>query len=105
MCDVRGSLKPGFSLSLSLSPCVYIAALKFFRTCIGLDDDSYHQELITENVVQHIVELLLETGAKNNLVNSLCLEFFEHIRTVSCTCLTMAQLVYFTARRFAPKGI
>ncbi|KAF9958604.1 Platinum sensitivity protein, partial [Modicella reniformis] len=57
-----------------------LSALKFFRTCIGLPDNSYHLQLIEHNVIQCVIETLLETGAKNNLVNSLCLEFFEHIR-------------------------
>ncbi|KAF9361683.1 Platinum sensitivity protein [Mortierella sp. NVP85] len=65
-----------------------LSALKFFRTCIGLSDESYHCELIERDVVQNIVELLLETGAKNNLVNSLCLEFFEYIRTKKVKMLT-----------------
>ncbi|KAG0221806.1 Platinum sensitivity protein [Mortierella sp. GBA43] len=65
-----------------------LSALKFFRTCIGLVDDSYHQELIAQNVLHHIVQLLLETRSKNNLTNSLCLEFFEHIKTANIRSLS-----------------
>ncbi|KAF9565122.1 Platinum sensitivity protein [Mortierella alpina] len=56
------------------------AALRFFRTCIGLNDDFYHRYLLKCNVIQHIVDLLLSTGNKNNLLNSACIEFFEFIR-------------------------
>ncbi|KAG0054269.1 Platinum sensitivity protein [Gryganskiella cystojenkinii] len=57
-----------------------LAALRFFRTCIGLNDEFYHRYLIKHNVVQHIVDALLSTSNKNNLLNSACIEFFEFIR-------------------------
>ncbi|KAF9961574.1 Platinum sensitivity protein [Mortierella alpina] len=56
------------------------AALRFFRTCIGLNDDFYHRYLLKCNVIHHVVDLLLSTGNKNNLLNSACIEFFEFIR-------------------------
>ncbi|KAF9582402.1 Platinum sensitivity protein, partial [Lunasporangiospora selenospora] len=58
-----------------------LSALRFFRTCIGLNDEFYHRYLIKNNLIQHIVELLLATGNKNNLLNSACIEFFEFIRS------------------------
>ncbi|KAF9356371.1 Platinum sensitivity protein [Mortierella sp. AD094] len=56
------------------------AALKFFRSCIGLNDEFYCTILIKNNVIGHILDVLFENGHKNNLVNSICLEFFEYIR-------------------------
>ncbi|KAF9907190.1 Platinum sensitivity protein [Linnemannia zychae] len=56
-------------------------ALRFFRTCVGLNDDFYHRYLIKHNVMQHIMDMLLATGNKNNLINSACIEFFDFIRT------------------------
>ncbi|KAG0008963.1 Platinum sensitivity protein [Entomortierella chlamydospora] len=56
------------------------AALKFFRSCIGLNDEFYCTILIKNNVIGHIIDVLFEDGHKNNLVNSICLEFFEYIR-------------------------
>ncbi|KAF9397587.1 Platinum sensitivity protein [Mortierella sp. AD011] len=56
------------------------AALKFFRSCIGLNDEFYCSILIKDNVIGHIIDVLFEDGHKNNLVNSICLEFFEYIR-------------------------
>ncbi|KAG0318593.1 Platinum sensitivity protein [Linnemannia gamsii] len=60
---------------------IRLCALRFFRTCVGLNDDFYHRYLIKHNVVQHIMDMLLETGNKNNLVNSACIEFFDFIRS------------------------
>ncbi|KAF9384342.1 Platinum sensitivity protein [Podila verticillata] len=57
-----------------------LCALRFFRTCIGLNDDFYVRYLIKHNVAQHVVDLLLSTNNKNNLLNSACIEFFEYIR-------------------------
>ncbi|KAF8940168.1 Platinum sensitivity protein [Dissophora ornata] len=56
------------------------AALRFFRTCIGLNDEFYHRYLIKHNIIQHIVDALLSTHNKNNLLNSACIEFFDFIR-------------------------
>ncbi|KAF9934165.1 Platinum sensitivity protein [Linnemannia zychae] len=60
---------------------IRLCSLRFFRTCVGLNDDFYHRYLIKQNVLQHIMEMLLETGNKNNLVNSACIEFFDFIRS------------------------
>ncbi|KAF9339710.1 Platinum sensitivity protein [Linnemannia elongata] len=60
---------------------IRLCALRFFRTCIHLNDDFYHRYLIKHNVVQHIMDMLLATGNKNNLVNSACIEFFDFIRS------------------------
>jgi len=68
---------------MSSTSHLYTGALRFFRTCIHLNDDFYHRYLIKHNVVQHIMDMLLATGNKNNLVNSACIEFFDFIRSVS----------------------
>lgn len=60
-----------------------LCALRFFRTCIGLNDEFYIRYLVKHNVAQHVVDLLLSTNNKNNLLNSACIEFFEYIRHVS----------------------
>ncbi|KAF8968671.1 Platinum sensitivity protein [Entomortierella lignicola] len=57
-----------------------LSALRFFRTCIGLNDEFYNRYLIKNNIVQYIVDALLSTHNKNNLLNSACIEFFEFIR-------------------------
>ncbi|KAF9915417.1 Platinum sensitivity protein [Lobosporangium transversale] len=57
-----------------------LSALRFFRTCIGMNDDFYHRYLIKQNIIQYIVDMLLSTNNKNNLLNSACIEFFDYIR-------------------------
>ncbi|KAF9425823.1 Platinum sensitivity protein [Podila epigama] len=57
-----------------------LCALRFFRMIIGQNDDFYNRYLVKHNVVQHIVDLLLSTNNRNNLLNSACIEFFEYIR-------------------------
>ncbi|KAG0246886.1 Platinum sensitivity protein [Mortierella sp. GBA43] len=65
-----------------VSPLLELAdgALRFFRTCIGLNDEFYLRYLIKHNIFQHIVDTLLSTNNKNNLLNSACLELFDFIR-------------------------
>ncbi|KAI1320357.1 Platinum sensitivity protein [Mortierella claussenii] len=58
-----------------------LSALRFFRTCIGMNDEFYHRYLIKHNIIQHIVDTLLSTHNKNNLLNSACIEFFDFIRS------------------------
>ncbi|KAF9093984.1 Platinum sensitivity protein [Mortierella sp. AD031] len=60
---------------------IRLCALRFFRTCLGQNDDFYHRYLIKQNVIQHIMDMLLATGNKNNLVNSACIEFFDFVRS------------------------
>ncbi|KAG0371995.1 Platinum sensitivity protein [Mortierella sp. AD032] len=57
-----------------------LMALKFLRACIGLGNDNINRILIKSNIIQGVVSLLLETNGKNNLLNSVCLEFFSFIR-------------------------
>ncbi|ORZ27022.1 component of IIS longevity pathway SMK-1-domain-containing protein [Lobosporangium transversale] len=58
-----------------------LTVLKFLRACIEISDEFYHRYLIDRGVINSIVELLLRNNNKNNLLNSVCLEFFEFIRT------------------------
>ncbi|KAG0229551.1 Platinum sensitivity protein [Actinomortierella wolfii] len=58
-----------------------LAALKFFRTCIGMNDEFYHRYLIKQQVIGPIVDTFLSTNNRNNLLNSACIEFFEYIRS------------------------
>ncbi|KAG0265149.1 Platinum sensitivity protein [Mortierella polycephala] len=49
-------------------------------TCIA-NDEFFHRHLVKQNVIQQIVELLLSTNNRNNLLNSACIEFFDFIRS------------------------
>ncbi|CAO3571329.1 unnamed protein product [Mortierella alpina] len=56
-----------------------LVALKFLRTCIGLKDEDYNGHLIELGVFTNVMDLFLATQNRNNLVNSVCLEFFDFI--------------------------
>ncbi|KAG0274350.1 Platinum sensitivity protein [Linnemannia exigua] len=60
-----------------------LMALKFFRTCLGVEDDYFNRILIKNKIIHGIVGLLEETNGKNDLLNSVCLEFFSFIREKS----------------------
>ncbi|OBT64232.1 hypothetical protein VE03_06864 [Pseudogymnoascus sp. 23342-1-I1] len=57
-----------------------LTALKFFRNLLGLNDEFYNQQMIQEHLLEPILNTLLDTMPRNNLLNSACLDFFEYIR-------------------------
>eukprot|EP00898_Chlorokybus_atmophyticus_P008624 jgi/Chlat1/8763/Chrsp90S08124 len=57
-----------------------VAAIRLFRTCIGLKDEFYIRYLMKNNLFEIIVQVFLENGAKYNLLNSAIIELFEFIR-------------------------
>ncbi|KAF9957967.1 Platinum sensitivity protein [Mortierella alpina] len=66
-----------------VSPLMAVSdvALKFLRTCVGLKDEDYNGHLIELDAFTHVMDLFLATHNRNNLVNSVCLEFFDFILT------------------------
>ncbi|RPA83157.1 DUF625-domain-containing protein [Ascobolus immersus RN42] len=60
-----------------------LAALKFFRTCIGLQDEFYIRQMIKYQLFEPILNVVVETMPKDNLLNSAALEFFDYIKRVS----------------------
>ncbi|KAF3097385.1 Platinum sensitivity protein [Orbilia oligospora] len=59
---------------------VQLAALKFFRACVQLNDEFYNRQLIKNKLLEPILNIVIETMPKDNLLNSACLEFFEFIK-------------------------
>lgn len=57
-----------------------LAALRYFRVCIGINDEFYNRHLIKNNLFEPIVDLFVHCANRNNLLNSAILEFFETIR-------------------------
>jgi protein phosphatase 4 regulatory subunit 3 len=57
-----------------------IAALKYFRACIGLHDESHNRQIIQHRLLDPILQILFDTMPRDNLLNSACLEFFEFIK-------------------------
>ncbi|TVY24469.1 Uncharacterized protein LHYA1_G007242 [Lachnellula hyalina] len=67
---------------LLLSPEKYLklTALKFFRNLIGLQDVFYNQQMTQGKLFEPILNLIVETMPRDNLLNSACLEFFDFIK-------------------------
>lgn len=59
---------------------IVIAALKFFRQCIGLQDEYYNRQIMQKNHFAPILNIVYETMPRDNLLNSACLELFEYIK-------------------------
>lgn len=57
-----------------------LAALKFFRQCIGLQDEYYNRQIIQKKHFVPILNIVYETMPRDNLLNSACLELFEYIK-------------------------
>ena len=57
-----------------------LTALKFFRTCIALQDQFYTTQLTTKSdAFGAILDIVVETMPRDNLLNSACLELFEFV--------------------------
>lgn len=59
---------------------VYLAALKFFRNLVGLQDEFYNQQMMQDHLFEPILNVVYETMPRDNLLNSACLELFEFIK-------------------------
>ncbi|PWW79051.1 DUF625-domain-containing protein [Tuber magnatum] len=57
-----------------------LSALKFFRTCVGLQDEYYIRHMIKWRLFGPILGIVIDTMPRDNLLNSACLEFFEFIK-------------------------
>jgi protein phosphatase-4 regulatory subunit 3 len=57
-----------------------LTALKFFRNLIGLQDEFYNQQMTQAKLFEPILNIVVETMPRDNLLNSACLEFFEFIK-------------------------
>ena len=57
-----------------------LAALKFFRTLISLQDTFYQALMTHNNTFGLILDIVSETMPRDNLLNSACLELFEFIK-------------------------
>ncbi|KAJ5089144.1 hypothetical protein N7532_007828 [Penicillium argentinense] len=57
-----------------------LVALKFFRTLISLHDTFYQALMTHNNTFGLILDIVLETMPRDNLLNSACLELFEFIK-------------------------
>ncbi|KAI9678462.1 MAG: Platinum sensitivity protein [Trizodia sp. TS-e1964] len=60
-----------------------LIALKFFRICIGMQDEHINRHMMSKNHFDPILDILIDTMPKDNLLNSACLELFEFIKRES----------------------
>lgn len=71
-----------------------LAALRYFRSCIGKNDDFFNRFLIKNDLFRPILDMALEEQGKDNLLASACLEFFEFIRLVRCFLSLLSSLLW-----------
>lgn len=57
-----------------------LAALRFFRSYIAVENDVYHDYIISENLFEPLIQVFIKNGSKYNLLNSAILELFDTIR-------------------------
>ncbi|KOS18060.1 Uncharacterized protein ESCO_003159 [Escovopsis weberi] len=57
-----------------------LVAIRFFRVVIGLQEEFYIKNLIEKGVLSPILQVMIETMPRDNLVSSACLELIEYIR-------------------------
>ena len=66
--------------SVQPDPNLWTAALKFFRACIGLQDEFYNRQITQNHLFEPILNIVYDTMPRDNLLNSACLELFEFIK-------------------------
>ena len=66
-------------LQVSQKP-LQLTALKFFRTCVSLQDQFYVNQMMQRNIFDLILDIVIGTMPRDNLLNSACLEMFEFIK-------------------------
>ncbi|KAF2150674.1 DUF625-domain-containing protein, partial [Myriangium duriaei CBS 260.36] len=57
-----------------------LAAIRWFRSSISLQDEHHIRELIEHRLLEPVLDLLERTQHRDNLLNSACLELFDYIR-------------------------
>lgn len=60
-----------------------LTALKFFRTAVSLQDGFYAAQVVKSGAFDAILDIVIDTMPRDNLLNSACLELFEFIRKES----------------------
>ncbi|KAJ2247945.1 Platinum sensitivity protein, partial [Coemansia sp. RSA 455] len=56
-----------------------LAALRFYRACIGLQDDVYNKYLTANHLLGPIVDLFVNVYSRDNLLTSACRELFAFV--------------------------
>ena len=64
------------------SRLICIAALRFFRHCLGVIGDAYSNRMIKSHSFEPIIDVLIESSARNSLLNSAVLELLHFVLKV-----------------------
>ncbi|ETN46503.1 uncharacterized protein HMPREF1541_00688 [Cyphellophora europaea CBS 101466] len=75
-----------------------LTALKFFRTAIALQDQFYSQQILKTSSFEPIINIVIETMPRDNLLNSACLEMFDFIRKE-----TIKPIIIHLGEHYRPK--
>ncbi|KAI0114059.1 component of IIS longevity pathway SMK-1-domain-containing protein [Nemania sp. FL0031] len=57
-----------------------LVAVRFLRHLVGSQDEFYIKHLSEKRVIEPVLDLLIKTMPRDNLISSACLELFEHIK-------------------------
>ncbi|ROT39412.1 DUF625-domain-containing protein [Sodiomyces alkalinus F11] len=57
-----------------------LVAVRFFRHLVGLQDDFYINHMAEKQVLGPILQVLIKTMPRDNILSSACLELFEYIK-------------------------
>ncbi|KAI0817844.1 component of IIS longevity pathway SMK-1-domain-containing protein [Xylaria sp. FL0064] len=57
-----------------------LVAVRFLRQLVGSQDEFYIKHLAEKRVLEPVLDLLIMTLPRDNLISSACLELFEHIK-------------------------
>jgi len=60
-----------------------LTALKYFRTCVAMSDPWHWQQMVLNRTMEPILDMMLESMPRDNLLNSAGLDLFEFVRRVS----------------------
>ncbi|KAJ1801606.1 Platinum sensitivity protein, partial [Coemansia sp. RSA 2598] len=58
-----------------------LAALRFIRACVGIQDDAYNKYLVGHRLFDPVIALYLRVYPRDNLISSACRELFTFIAT------------------------
>jgi hypothetical protein len=67
----------------------FIAAFRFFRICIKLNNRNLTNHLMKCDIMKPLIDLTVQESRRDNLLSSSCQEFFEHLRRVSTSLLSL----------------
>jgi protein phosphatase-4 regulatory subunit 3 len=81
--------------------CLVLAAVRFFRQCIGLKDEFYNRYIVKNRCFEPILVQLYANRQRDNLLHSSILELFEFVRKENIKSL-IAHLVETYREKLTP---